>query len=238
MGAESGHGLCRAGLSLSICRMDSPSSHLFLCDTVSSIPVLGSGLGPVKRKTRRLFYYGVGSFFYYYFFPEAPTSCPFKGVGREGARAVWLSKFSGGDLGDGVQSCLFEYEDIGVQRCRLSCPRSHSMPRADIGPQAGTLVPSPDSSPLLVPAVPALPAEVCRDVLEGPVSLPQVWRSACASPQLVWPLFHGCQHYVTLKKKNAKLWMRKAERGEWSHAGETVTCRWANMKVSGVFLPL
>lgn len=57
VGAESGHGLCGAGLSLSICRMDSPSSHLFLCDTVSSIPVLGSGLGPVRRKTRRLFYY-------------------------------------------------------------------------------------------------------------------------------------------------------------------------------------
>lgn len=114
------------------------------------------------------------------------------------------------------------------------------MPRADIGLQAGTLVPSPDSSPLLVPAVPALPAEVCRDVLEGPVSLPQVWRSACASLQLVWPLFHGCQHYVTLKKKKCKTVDEKSRAGgvEPRRGDSLVTCRWANTKVSGVFLPL
>lgn len=86
---------------------------------------------------------------------------------------MWFLTFSGGDLRDGVQSRLFEYAETGVQRWRLSCLRLHKQVYSRHRPSNQ----NSGSQPRLlsaVPAVPALPAEVCRDVLGGPVSRPRV----------------------------------------------------------------
>lgn len=135
------------------------------------------------------------------FCPEAPTSCPVKGEGREGARAVWFLTFSGGDLRDGVQSRLFEYAETGVQRWRLSCLRLHKQVYSRHRPSNQ----NSGSQPRLLSPGPRRPRSAGRGVPRRPggprVPASGVTEHVCQSSADV-ALVRGMSPLCNLKKKH------------------------------------